>query len=894
MRQMRWNMFSRDDTAAMAADGRRKTSRRTLRQPAVLALALVATACLLCVLQVGVAAAATPDTWTRQPSGTTQALYGVTLATKDLGWAVGAAGTIRHTANGGTSWSGQTSGTTQTLYAVTFTDVSQGWAVGAGGAIRHTVNGGSTWKAQTSGTTQALYAVRFTGALNGWAVGAGGTIRHTTDGGATWKAQTSNSRQALYGVAFTDADHGWAVGGRGTVLRTQNGGGAWAPQSASTKQALYGVTFLDGVNGWIVGGKGFVRHTGDGGSSWANQSSGTNAAFYGVAFVDTVHGWVVGSGGAIRRTSDGGSSWSVQSSGTTQTLRSIARVSRDLWAVGYGGTILDCIADVTPPATTAKGLQADDESGWINTSQTVTLTASDARSGVAAIHYTVDNGPSQTYGVAFPVSGTGQHAVTYWAVDNAGNVEATLAGWVTIDMVPPTVSADADGAWHAGAVTVHLSPVDTGGSGVAATQYRVLGAAGWLPATGDAFVVAAPAGGGNDGIHDFEFSTTDKAGNASSIGACAVKIDASPATTTADGLAADQLTGWTSGGPRTVALAAGDGAGSGVAAIYYTVDSGAPQTYSVAFAVSGAGQHPVTYWAVDNAGNVEAVRTGWVNIGNPFAEASGLAGDDHTGWRKAASTVTITGGGDNAPFTVSYSVDGGAWQNDVPSPASFSVGGVGHHTVVYFVENAVAVRSVEQTGYVNIETTVPVTKALAVPAGWRHTDLSVTLQATDGDSGVAATRYRIDGGAIRTGTTVLVRAPLDHTKDGVHKVTYYSVDAAGNVEAAKQFVVRIDTRRPTTRAPYAAGVVRYHWVKLRCMVADPRPSATRAAMTIRIRDRQGRVVLRLSYPHARTRIWLSKSFKCKLRRGTYRFSVYAKDAAGNIQRKVGSNKLTVR
>ena len=889
MRRMRWNMLSRDDTAEMAADGRRETSRRTLRLPAVLALALVATACLLCVLQAGEAVAATPDAWTPQPSGTTQALNGVAFATRSVGWAVGAKGTIRHTTNGGTAWSGQRSGTTQDLYAVTFTSTSSGWAVGAGGTIRHTTDGGSTWAARTSGTTQALHAVFFADAANGWAVGAGGTIRHTANGGATWTAQTSNSRQTLYGVAFADADHGWAVGGRGTLLRTVNGGAAWATQSASTKQTLYGVAFVDGANGWIVGGKGFVRHTGNGGSSWATQSAGTHATFYAVAFIDTVRGWAVGAGGAIWRTSDGGSSWSVQTSGTTQNLRAVTHASRDLWAVGSGGTIL--VADVTPPTTTATGLQADDHSGWRNTSQTVTLTASDARSGVASIYYTIDGGAPQAYAGAFAVSSAGRHPMTYWAVDNAGNVEAIHTGWVNIDMVPPTVSADADGAWHASAVLVHLSPADSGGSGVAATQYRLLGEADWLAATGDAFTVGAPANGGNDGVHDYEFRTVDNAGNASDTGACTVKIDASPATTLASGLAADQLTGWTSSG-RTVALVADDGKGSGAAAIYYTVDGGGQQLYSASFTVSGAGQHAVVYWSVDHVGHVEAAHTGWVNIGNPFAEASGLAADDHSGWRNTDATVTITGGGDNAPFSVYYTVDGGVQQlYSVP----FTVSGNGNHTVVYFVENAVAVRSVEQTGYVNIETMAPTTSALAVPAGWRRRAVTVHLSPADtGGSGIAATFYSIDGGAKQTGTSVIVPAPLDHTMDGVHKVTYYSVDAAGNVEAAKQFVVRIDTRRPTTRAPYAAGVVRYHWVKLRCMVADPRPSSTRAVMTIRIRDRQGHVVLRLSYPHARTRIWLSKSFKCKLRRGTYRFSIYATDAAGNVQSKVGSNRLTVR
>jgi len=39
---------------------------------------------------------------------------------------------------------------------------------------------------------------------------------------------------------------------------------------------------------------------------------------------------------------------------------------------------------------------------------------------------------------------------------------------------------------------------------------------------------------------------------------------------------------------------------------------------------------------------------------------------------------------------------------------------------------------------------------------------------------------------------------------------------------------------------------------------------------------------------------LSAGFTCRLAAGKYRFSVYARDAAGNSQATIGSNKLTVR
>ena len=47
-----------------------------------------------------------------------------------------------------------------------------------------------------------------------------------------------------------------------------------------------------------------------------------------------------------------------------------------------------------------------------------------ALSGVAATYYTVDNGSPLTYaGTAFFVSGQGTHALTYWSMDTAGNIE---------------------------------------------------------------------------------------------------------------------------------------------------------------------------------------------------------------------------------------------------------------------------------------------------------------------------------------------------------------------------------------------------------------------------------------------------------------------------------------
>ena len=75
------------------------------------------------------------------------------------------------------------------------------------------------------------------------------------------------------------------------------------------------------------------------------------------------------------------------------------------------------------------------------------------------------------------------------------------------------------------------------------------------------------------------------------------------------------------------------------------------------------------------------------------------------------------------------------------------------------------------------------------------------LTATDaGGSGVATTEFKLDGAASYTaGSSVAVSG------QGVHTIVYRSTDAAGNVEADKTAIVRIDTTAPVTVDDAPAG-----------------------------------------------------------------------------------------
>jgi len=89
---------------------------------------------------------------------------------------------------------------------------------------------------------------------------------------------------------------------------------------------------------------------------------------------------------------------------------------------------------------------------------------------------------------------------------------------------------------------------------------------------------------------------------------------------------------------------------------------------------------------------------------------------------------------------------------------------------------------------VRIDNSAPITTSDALTT---YVDQAViTLSPTDQYSGVASTKYRVDGGAWQTGTEVNVTGYWTHT------VQFYSADAVGNTENTKSvtFTIRRQDR----------------------------------------------------------------------------------------------------
>ena len=86
------------------------------------------------------------------------------------------------------------------------------------------------------------------------------------------------------------------------------------------------------------------------------------------------------------------------------------------------------------------------------------------------------------------------------------------------------------------------------------------------------------------------------------------------------------------------------------------------------------------------------------------------------------------------------------------------------------------------------------------------------MKATD--SGIANTYYTVDDGAKQTGNSVVL------SEEGVHTLVYWSLDKAGNVEAAQLLEVKIDLMAPVVQISGAASYTIDQTVTMTCSATD--------------------------------------------------------------------------
>ncbi|GAB3763044.1 hypothetical protein FB382_001317 [Nocardioides ginsengisegetis] len=492
--------------------------------------------------------------------------------------------------------------------------------------------------------------------------------------------------------------------------------------------------------------------------------------------------------------------------------------------------------DETAPDLSAAPTTLPNAHGWYNTPVTEVWAASDTLSGLA--------GPVPPAAV-LSSDGEGQ-TVSASVTDKAGNTTSATSEPVKIDRTAPWTDASSPGGWTNHGVTVTLTPHD-GLSGVASTSYRVDGGAAHV---GTSVVLE------DEGTHTVAYASTDVAGNTEDVQSVTVKIDKTAPTITHALTPPANGNGWNNT-DVTVTFTCDDQVGlSGVASCSDPSD----------VTDEGAGQE-VTGTATDNAGNgasdtarVSLDRTkptitghrspvanayGWNNTDvtvhfDAHDQLSGLDGvtadqtlsegtdqsvtgtardaagnessDTVSGVNVDEAAPTLSGEPTTAPnahgwyagdVTIHWTADDDRSGIPVP-PGNDTITGEGEAlragaTVTDRAGNSTSA----QSPAVKIDRTAPTTGADA-PAGWNNSAVTVSLSAADGLSGVEGTYYAVDGGTSHQGSSLTL------STEGVHTLTYWSVDNAGNTEPAHTVTVKIDLTDPTIGhevrpAPNAAG-----------------------------------------------------------------------------------------
>jgi uncharacterized repeat protein (TIGR01451 family) len=189
---------------------------------------------------------------------------------------------------------------------------------------------------------------------------------------------------------------------------------------------------------------------------------------------------------------------------------------------GYNDAFVN-IVDLIPPVTTHEFSGTMGANDWYVSDVTITLTATDDYSGIAYTMISLDGAAFEQYTGAIVVSEAGDHDISYYSVDNYGNVEATKGPFdFKIDQTPPVTTHTIAGtmgldSWYVSDVTITLAATD-GTSGVDQTFYKI--------DTGAWTVYAGPVVVSTDGQHQFYYNSTDKAGNQEATnGPFAFKMD---------------------------------------------------------------------------------------------------------------------------------------------------------------------------------------------------------------------------------------------------------------------------------------------------------------------------------------------------------------------------------
>jgi hypothetical protein len=450
--------------------------------------------------------------------------------------------------------------------------------------------------------------------------------------------------------------------------------------------------------------------------------------------------------------------------------------------------------DATVPANTTVPPTTNWQKGPVN----VALTGTDATS-LVHMEWRVGGG-AWTPGNSASVTGTGTHQLESAAVDEAGN-RTERNDTVKVDDTLPVDTTMTPVGWQNGPVNVTVNGTDAD-SGVDRVEWQLNAQP----------IGAGPAGTvvniGIHGQHNFRTRVIDEVGNASAWTDRPVWVDIQgPADTTVI------PNGWITTPSTVIDITADDNGASGIKRIQWELDGtttgDVANTDTTPVTVTGDGVHELEVRITDNQDRVLEWHTHQVKIDtvNPVDNTTVAAG-----WLPLEYYDVLVRGTDahSQVQGVEWRLDGGDIMSASSNNYEVRVSGNG----VHFLETRIVDNAGRRSGWashtVKLDAGLPTNTTPTVPAGWRNTPYTVTLNGTDGGSDVASVNSRVQlegqpAGAEVEGTRNVTQVTIN--QDGTHTLSTRVRDNAGNYSAWRDETVRIDRVLPTDGTTYPAAPV---------------------------------------------------------------------------------------
>lgn len=258
---------------------------------------------------------------------------------------------------------------------------------------------------------------------------------------------------------------------------------------------------------------------------------------------------------------------------------------------------------------------------------------------------------------------------------------------------------------------------------------------------------------------------------------------------------------------------------SGINNIWYSINDGpfVPFTKPIPILVLKSEKSKITYYATDKAGNKEESKViatfagsmeevgdrssyGFYIDKDPPRINFEITGDQHKGiyqYLSERSRFTIVATDDKSGVDqISYSIDDLTLKNTFTEPFAFSSAGL--HSVFYAAKDYVGNAAVVKTQQIYVDASIPTSEIsyagntfVSRDTTFITSNTAIQIKASEKGSGLKEIKYTLDKAAF-----ISYSAPIKVEKEGLHTLTYQSVDNVNNTEKEKDTQFIIDNTAP--------------------------------------------------------------------------------------------------